>query len=83
MGQRTREALAVKRAQGVRLGRPPVLSQELVDRVVHDRARGMALKAIADALSEDGIPTARGGACWYPSTIRAILEGQAAGTTSR
>lgn len=34
IGERTKAALAVRRAQGVRLGRPKKLSQEVVDRIV-------------------------------------------------
>jgi len=33
IGQRTREALAVKRSQGVRLGRPPTLSEATLRRI--------------------------------------------------
>ena len=78
VGQRTREGLAVKRAQGVRLGRPAVLPQQLVDRIVTQRATGMTLAAIADVLNGESIPTARGGARWYASTVSAILNSQAA-----
>ena len=37
ISQRTKDALAVKRAQGVRLGRPSTLSRELVERIVRER----------------------------------------------
>jgi len=77
IGQRTRDALAVKRAQGVRLGRPRTLSDEVVARIVAERAAGRTLQAIADGLAADGVPTARGGRCWYPRTVLAVLESAA------
>jgi len=77
IGQRTKEALAVKRAQGVRLGRPPVLSQELVDRLRRERASGATLQAIADGLDRDGIPTAQGGRNWWPGTVRDAIRSSA------
>ncbi|WP_420791476.1 recombinase family protein [Actinomycetospora lutea] len=40
IGQRTREGLAAKRAQGVRLGRPSRLPSEVVERIVRDRGAG-------------------------------------------
>jgi len=43
IGQRTREALAVKRSQGVRLGRPPTLSDTTLRRIARQRARGGTL----------------------------------------
>lgn len=82
VGQRTREALAVRRAQGVRLGRPPVLSQQVIDRIVAARATGMTLTGIAEDLNAAGLPTARGGARWYASTVRAVLHSQAAAGTA-
>ena len=48
IGQRTREALAMKRASGVRLGRPPTVPQKIVQRIQRQRARGDSLRAIAD-----------------------------------
>lgn len=71
IGQRTKDALAVKRAAGVRLGRPPVLSGELRARIARDRAARVPYAAIAGALNDEGVPTAQGGLCWYPSTVRA------------
>ena len=74
IGQRTREALAVKRSQGVRLGRPPALAEKTAALVLRQRARGQTLAAIADALNREGHPTAHGGRMWYVSTIQAILR---------
>jgi DNA invertase Pin-like site-specific DNA recombinase len=68
IGQRTREALAVKRAPGVRLGRPPVLAQEIVDRIVNGRQSGAGWSELARQLDADGVPTAQGGVRWYPAT---------------
>ncbi|MGH8922153.1 MAG: recombinase family protein, partial [Actinomycetes bacterium] len=64
IGQRTREGLAAKRAAGVRLGRPSVLPYEVVARIVAERAEGRTMRVIAEGLTADGVPTARGGAQW-------------------
>jgi DNA invertase Pin-like site-specific DNA recombinase len=74
ISQRTREALAAKRAQGVRLGRPPTISQYVIDRIKRERAAGNSLAAIANGLNADRIPTAQGGRCWYLATIRYTLN---------
>jgi DNA invertase Pin-like site-specific DNA recombinase len=78
ISERTREALAVKRAQGVRLGRPSTLSLDVVTRIVAEHEAGSSLRAIADSLTVDGIPTAQGGLAWYASTVRKVLTGQQA-----
>ena len=73
ISQRTKEALAVKKAQGVRLGRPPTMPQAVVRRIQRQRARGDSLRKIADDLNEAGVPTAQGGAQWYAATVRHVL----------
>lgn len=76
ISQRTREALAVKRAQGVRLGRPSAVPREVVGRIVEAKAAGDSLRAIAAALTEEQVPTAQGGLKWHASTVKAVLDGQ-------
>ncbi len=78
ISQRTKDALQVKRAQGVRLGRPTVLSEAIVERILTAKANGEGWSAIARALNSDQVPTAHGGATWHPSTVRAVVLGQRA-----
>lgn len=73
---RTREALAAKRAAGVRLGRPSSLSREVVARIIAERDAGAGYQRIADGLEADGVPTAQGGARWHAATVRRVLAGQ-------
>jgi hypothetical protein len=63
-----------KRAQGVRLGRPPTMSKYAIERIRRERAAGNSLAAIANGPNTDRIPTAQGGRRWYPATIRYTLN---------
>jgi DNA invertase Pin-like site-specific DNA recombinase len=74
IAQRTKDALAIKKAQGVRLGRPRQLDDQVVKRIVAERNARRTLQAIADGLNDDGVPTAQGGQRWYPSSVRAVLQ---------
>ena len=77
IGARTSAALQQLKAQGKRLGRPRTLSDAVTARIVAARAAGETLAAIANDLNEDGVPTARGGVRWYPSTVKAVLSSAA------
>lgn len=72
---RTKAALAVKKAEGVRIGRPRAVPAEVRERISRERAAGASLRAIADGLDGDGVPTGHGGARWHASTVRAVLAG--------
>lgn len=76
ISDRTKAALAVKRSQGVRLGRPSTLPTEVVSGIVADRAAGLSFQRIADRLNAAAVPTAQGGARWYPATVRKVIDGQ-------
>jgi DNA invertase Pin-like site-specific DNA recombinase len=73
IGQRTREALEAKRAEGVKLGRPPAISDELAERIRKEREAGATLQKIADRLNEEGVPTPRGGKEWRTSSLTPVL----------
>lgn len=73
IGQRTREGLAVKRAQGVRLGRPRLVDPETVSRILERRTAGASFERIAAELTADGIPTPTGGPTWGWSTVSRIV----------
>jgi DNA invertase Pin-like site-specific DNA recombinase len=75
IGEWTRAALAVKKAQCVHLGRPPALDEKVRRRIRRERAAGRTLRAIADRLNADAVPTGHGGARWHPSTVRFVVAG--------
>jgi DNA invertase Pin-like site-specific DNA recombinase len=72
IGQRTKDALAVRKRQGAKLGRPRSVGDDVVERIMAERAEGKSLRAIATGLNEDGVATGHGGAKWYASTVRAV-----------
>jgi DNA invertase Pin-like site-specific DNA recombinase len=73
IGERTKEALAIRREQGVVLGRPASIPPDIAKRIRGMRHRGMTLQAICDVLNGEHVPTARGGRLWRPTSLRAVL----------
>ena len=73
IGLRTREGMAQRKAEGVRMGRPVVLPADVRDRIAGQRSEGRSLRSIADQLNFDQIATAHAGSKWYASTVRAVL----------
>ena len=71
--KRTKDALAVKKSQGYRLGRPATMPDETRARINALRNNGVTLQGVADTLNTEGIPTARGGSKWYASTVQKAI----------
>ena len=78
IGQRTKDALAVKRAQGVVLGRPLTARDQVVVRIREMRVKGLSFAAIADALNTVDEPTFHGGRQWHGATVRQVLRSRGA-----
>ena len=70
---RTREALQIKKENGVELGRPRSTPDDVVARVVRERTEGKTAYAIARDLNKDAVPTARDAPAWSQATVRALL----------
>jgi len=79
---RTKEGMAQRKvdgwAGGRSAGRPRVLDENVRGRIVAAHTAGRGWTAIARELNRAQVPTARGGAIWYPSTVQAVVKGSAA-----
>lgn len=65
---------ARERVPQAKRGRRRVVSPELVHHIRTERVAGRTLRQIASDLNDRGVPTAHGGAQWWPSTIQAVLR---------
>jgi len=76
IGQRTKEALAARRAEDPDLviGRAANIPAEVVERIRAEYRAGATLAQVADGLTADGVATAQGGRKWYASTISGVLK---------
>jgi DNA invertase Pin-like site-specific DNA recombinase len=78
ISQRTKDALAAKKAQGVRLGRPSTVGADARARIVALRGEGKSWRAVADAMTNEGWPTGHGAANWLANTCRRIYDAEQA-----
>lgn len=75
------ERVAIERRRTARIrlepgarGRKPAIPPEIAKRIRDERSSGKSLRQIADDLNAQNVPTAHGGARWWPSTIRQVLQ---------
>lgn len=74
IGDRTRVALAAKRARGEATGRPAIADNpELVARIQELHAQGLRLCEIARVLTDERWPTVRGGTTWRASALQSVV----------
>jgi AraC-like DNA-binding protein len=69
-----RRRTALPRLEPATRGRKASIPGEIVRRIHHERSAGKSLRQIAANLNVDGIPTAHGGAKWWPSTVCGVLQ---------
>ena len=53
--------------------RKGVTPDAVAERIRREREAGRTYRAIAEGLNEDDVPTAQGGAQWWPATVRQVL----------
>ncbi len=95
ISERTRDALRHKRAKGEVFNHAPYGYRIDDGKLVEDNAEqlrilimnkkrmnGMTLKAIADELNAENVPTKSGGT-WHPQTVRSILNRAPIGTEAK
>jgi site-specific DNA recombinase len=73
IGERTREAMQHLKANGQVYSRPVVDDAATLARIQALRGAGATHQAIADTLTREGLPTARGGA-WAAATVLGLVR---------
>jgi DNA invertase Pin-like site-specific DNA recombinase len=80
ISERTKAALAAKKARGERIGRPRLATAGVVRRIVLDRNAGLSFGRIARALEAEAILSPAGRPTWQASTVRRIYQSATAAT---
>ncbi|NRD08404.1 recombinase family protein [Rathayibacter agropyri] len=74
IGERTKAALAVKRADGVQLGKPSTVPADVAALILSRKAQGVPLSGIARLLNAEGVPTPGGSARWSHVAVGRVVQ---------
>jgi DNA invertase Pin-like site-specific DNA recombinase len=76
ISQRTKDGLAEKRAEGVRLGRPRLINDDLMAAILAMYHSSANYSATARWLNDHEVEPLQGGKMWYPNTVRNLVFSQ-------
>lgn len=74
ISQRTKDGLAEKKFQGVRLGRPTNINDDLMKLIVSTWMTEGSYSGAATILNAAQVPTAQGGKQWYPMVVSKLIN---------
>lgn len=74
IGERIKEALHERRTDGVSLGRPRTVPEEVRRQIQEWHRDGASISLIARRLNQRAVPTGQGGRRWYPSTVARLTR---------
>jgi DNA invertase Pin-like site-specific DNA recombinase len=72
ISERTVAALAVKKSQGVQLGRPSQVSEEAKKRLRELREEGLSWSAVARKMNTERWPSGSGEVKWHPGSAHRL-----------
>ena len=73
ISERTIDGMREKKLMGSVFGRPVLMNAQTVEKIINLHKEGKGFNAIARQLNLEAVPTAQGGANWYPSTVSKTL----------
>ena len=74
ISQRTRDALSARKARGLPIGRPRMVSGAMVRRILVEREAGKSFASIAMQLTAEGELSPAGRPVWQASTVRRVYN---------